>query len=143
MPRGVGRTTADLTCQIRAAADDPIRMWIFTTAGFLSIVRDTGRPGHVLVRARVREDLDAFCAATSAPAPTETPERDYRFRTSAPVAVLRDYLADQAEAIDYPNFKSAVARRQGSERAHVYGDVWAVMASFQARVRSAARRATR
>ena len=107
------------------------------------IVRDTARPWHVLVRARVREDLDAFCAATGAPAPTETPERDYRFRTSTPVAVLRDYLAGQAEAVNYPNFKSAVAGRQGAERAHVYRDVWAVMASFQARVRSAARRTTR
>jgi hypothetical protein len=118
-------------------------MWIFTTAGFLSIVRDTEQPGHALVRARIREDLDAFCSATGAPAPIETPERDYRFRTCVPTGVLRDYLAGQAEAIDYPNFKSAVARRQGSERAHVYGEVWAVMASFQTRVRSAARRATR
>ena len=118
-------------------------MWIFTTSGFLSIVRDTDHPGHALVRARIREDIDAFCAATGAPAPRETPDRDYRFRTSVPVDVLRDYLASQADAIDYPNFKAAVASRQGLERAHVYGEVWAVMASFQARVRSAARRATR
>lgn len=48
---------------------------------------------HALVRARVRDDLEAFCARTDAPAPTETPQRDYRFRTSVPFAALAAELA--------------------------------------------------
>ncbi len=73
---------------------------------------------HALVRARVRDDLEAFGARTDAPAPTETPQRDYRFRTSVPFATLAAELAAQAAAIDYPNFKSEVAARQGHDRAH-------------------------
>ena len=110
--------------------DSPV-MWLFTRSGFLSIVADQQRPGHALVRARVREDLEAFCARTNAPAPTETPQRDYRFRTSVPFATLAAELAAQAAAIDYPNFKSEVAARQGHDRAHRYGRIWSVMHELQ------------
>lgn len=82
-----------------------------------SAPRAEDAPGYALVRARVREDLEAFCARTGAPPPRETPERDYRFRTSVPFPVLAAELARQAAAIDYPNFKDAVAARQGYERA--------------------------
>ncbi|MEY2534485.1 MAG: hypothetical protein QOF29_2395 [bacterium] len=106
-------------------------MWLFTPSGFLSIVADRQRSGHALVRARVCGDLDAFCERTGAPAPRETPDRDYRFRTSVPFAVLAADLAAQAEAIDYPNFKAAVADRQGHDRAQRYGEIWAVMHDLQ------------
>jgi hypothetical protein len=84
-------------------------MWLSTPTGFLSIVADHHRPGHALVRARVREDLKSFRARTGGP-PRETPACDYRFRTSVPVAVPAADLAAQAAAI-YPNFKAAVAAR--------------------------------
>ncbi|WP_354699030.1 hypothetical protein DSM112329_04734 [Paraconexibacter sp. AEG42_29] len=106
-------------------------MWIFTTSGFLSVVTPADRPGDLLVRARVRADLEAFCDATGAPAPIETPARDYRWRTFVPAATFATYLAGQAEAIDYGNFKSAVAARQGHDRAHRYHDVWSVMHDLQ------------
>jgi hypothetical protein len=123
-------------------------MWLFTPSGFLSTVADRERPGHALVRARVRADLEAFCARTGTPEPLETPARDYRFRTSVPFAVLARDLAAQAEAIDYPNFKAAVAERQGEDRAHRYTRIWAVMHDLQQDeasppVRTHPRRATR
>ncbi len=96
-------------CQTPPDAADPSAMWLFTPTGFLSIVADYDAPGHALVRARVLADLEAFCARTGAPAPTETPHRDYRFRTSVPLATLAAELAAQAAAIDYPSFKSEVA----------------------------------
>lgn len=106
-------------------------MWLFTPTGFLSIVADQQRPGHALVRARVLEDLEAFCERTAAPAPLEMPERDYRFRTSVPFAVLAADLAQQAARIDYPNFKDEVAGRQGYDRARRYGHFWSVMHELQ------------
>lgn len=106
-------------------------MWIFTISGFYSIVADRQRPGHALVRARVREDIDAFCARTDAPPAIETPDRDYRFRTSVPYATLAADLAAQAEAIDYPNFKSEVAAKQGHDRARRYGRIWSVLHELQ------------
>lgn len=106
-------------------------MWLFTPTGFLSIVADKNHPRHALVRARVLEDLEAFCERTGAPAPLETPERDYRFRTSVPFAVLAADLAHQAAGIDYPNFKDEVAARQGNDRARRYGRIWSVMNDLQ------------
>lgn len=106
-------------------------MWLFTPTGFLSVVTDPQRPGHALVRARVREDLEAFCGRTGAPAPVETPDRDYRFRTNVHVATVAIDVAAQVEAIDYPNFKAAVAARQGLYRAHRYGRIWSVMHEVQ------------
>jgi hypothetical protein len=40
-------------------------------------------------------------------------------------------LAAQAQGIDPPNFKSAVAERQGHDRAHRYGRIWSVMYHLQ------------
>ncbi len=115
-------------------------MWLFTPTGFLSIVADYETPGHALVRARILGDLEEFCARTGAPAPTETPHRDYRYRTSIPFATLAADLAAQAQGIDYPNFKSEVAALQGSERAAAYGRVWSVMHELQERTARRRRR---
>jgi len=107
-------------------------MWLFTTSGFLSIVCDRDHPGDLLVRARTREDIEAFCAAApDAPAPTESPDRDYRWRTRVPAAAFATYLAAQGVAIDYPNFKDAVAERQGRDRAHRYAQVGRTMLDLQ------------
>jgi hypothetical protein len=106
-------------------------MWILTTSGFLSVVRHHDRPGDLLVRGRVRADLEAFCADTGADAPLETLGRDYRWRTVVPVAMFAQYLASEAEAIDYCNFKNAVAVRQGHDRALRYHGVWDVTHALQ------------
>lgn len=103
------------------SAARPIRTWLFTPDGFLSIVADLDHPWHLLVRGRVREDVAHFCAASHADDPVETPGRDYRFRVSAPADAVARYVAGQPHAIDYPNFKDEVARRQGHDRAHTYG----------------------
>ena len=107
-------------------------MWLFTPSGFLSIAAA----------------LEAFCARTGAAAPLETPGRDYRFRTSVPFPLLAADLAAEAEAIDYPNFKDAVAARRGRDRAHRYARIWSVMHDLQQDeahppVRDRPRRATR
>ena len=58
---------------------------------------------------------------------------DYRFRVCLPRDTWAAYVAAAAKAIDYPNFKAAIAERQGADRAHVYGAVWAAMFAFQQR----------
>lgn len=106
-------------------------MWLITTRGFYSIVADHYEDGNVLVRARVREDLEALGDLIRGLEVVETPERDYRFRVSVPREVWEGVAAVLAEEIDYPNFKSAVAERQGSARAHVYSDVWVTLLALQ------------
>ena len=116
-------------------------MWLFTPTGFLSVVADREHPGNLLVRARARADIDAFVVATDALAANERPDRDYRWRTSVPAATVATYVAQQAAAIDYGNFKNAVAERQGRDRAHRYAEVWSVMHRLQEDEVAATRRA--
>ncbi|MEX1219252.1 MAG: hypothetical protein WEB05_02570 [Solirubrobacterales bacterium] len=103
-------------------------MWLVTDRGFFSVVDKGDRAGYLCVRARVRGDLENLFELESLAGYSadviETHNSDYRFR----VYVTReDWIAaasDLADRIDYSNFKSAVAERQGHDRAHTYLDVW-------------------
>lgn len=106
-------------------------MWLITTRGFYSVVADHCERGNVLVRARAREDLEALAGLIPGLDIEETLERDYRFRASVPREVWSAAAAALAEEIDYPNFKNAVAERQGPGRAHVYSDVWVTLLGLQ------------
>ena len=57
-------------------------MWLVTTRGFYSAVEDHCKAGNVLVRSRVREDLEALTDLIPGLDVHETPDRDYRFRAS-------------------------------------------------------------
>ena len=106
-------------------------MWLMTTTGFYSIVekpwdRDAGT---LTVRARSRADLEALKAST-VPALGDVKEdasADYRFRDQAPREAVVAAVAAQVQGLDYDNFKSAVATRQGHRRAALYHDVWEVL----------------
>ena len=109
-------------------------MWLSTTIGFFSIVADASHPDTLKIRARAREDLEALKARYLPDIQIlETDHTDYRLRA----LVRRDEWAHAAHAlagdIDYPNFKSAVAQRQGYERAKRYGQVWEIMLGLQRR----------
>ena len=106
-------------------------MWLVTTRGFYSAVEDHGNAGHVLVRARVREDLEALTDLIPGLDVHETPGRDYRFRASVTREAWATAVAGLAREIDYPNFKNAVADRQGSDRAHEYSSVWGTLLALQ------------
>jgi hypothetical protein len=110
-------------------------MWIFTPSGFLSVVQDTRHPGALLVRARCREDIDAFADAVrqqqagTRPAVQKTSTRDYRWRCTVSRAVFNRWLYEQGKAVNYPNFKARVHGEPDRDRA--YGRVWQVMRDFQ------------
>lgn len=106
-------------------------MWLVTTQGFYSVVAHRERPGRLLIRARVREDLEALRAQIPEIAPYEDREADYRWRAEVSVEEWRDALIVLARGIDYDNFKDAVAERQGFEREAVYHRVWSELLRLQ------------
>ena len=106
-------------------------MWLFTPNGFLSIVADRDAAGRLLVRGRVRADVEYFCDVVGDGIPIETPTADYRWRVKAPATLVAEFLHQQALAIEYDNFKNEVSDRQGPERAHTYLGVWSVMRELQ------------
>lgn len=100
-------------------------MWIFTTSGFVSIVADAKRKGHLLVRSRVPGDIEKLFPDATV---TENPDRDYRFRASIPVNVVARTMFDLVSDIEYNNFKNEIPL---GARHDAYLDVWATMARLQ------------
>ncbi len=110
-------------------------MWPITTTGFYSVVQKPWdrEAGTLTVRARAKADLDALREAGLPELGdiTEDLGADYQFRPQAPRAAVSRAVQAQVDGIDYDNFKSAVARRQGSARAHLYHGVWDALYRIQ------------
>lgn len=103
-------------------------MWIYTEAGFYSIVEDRETPGLLLVRARVKGDIERLWPKAKV---EHTPESDYAFRARIPRSTVSKVLAQETKDIDYNNFKDRVYH-QDKERAYWYGRVWSIMTCMQA-----------
>lgn len=119
-------------------------MWLFTRYGFFSAVQHNEDRDIIVVRARVREHLEALFArfyngddAGNIPAIAESLGTDYRFRSFISRRDFAEIAQELALDVDYPNFKNEVqrARRQRSvaARGYLYAlhDVWEVMARLQ------------
>ena len=108
-------------------------MWIFTSGGFVSIVKNYKQPGFLLVRSRKKEHLREFLTAqgqldSDAHEISETPGRDYRWRASVSAEQLEEIALRNVKAITYTNFKNSI--RDGEYR-HFASDVWTAAGSMQ------------
>ena len=122
-------------------------MWLFTKYGFFSAVcaREgdgrSGRPvdtSRIMVRARVRQHLEAlqkrFPELLEGTEIQEFVGTDYAYRIFVPKKVWVQVASLLADDTDYDNFKSEVARHQGSAGAayeHALHSVWSVMNRLQ------------
>jgi len=115
-------------------------MWIVTTKGFLSVVsnRDERTPEDaLLVRSRAREDIEDYAGfvegrTSTRPQIIEIPQADYEHRCTTSRELFAAYLGQHATAIDYPNFKSEVAKTSAF-RARIYQRVWSVLLDLGSR----------
>ena len=103
-------------------------MWLMTTQGFYSVVQDRSDERILIVRARVRADLEQLLGNRFAI--EDTPNADYAFRAPVPRAAFKALMAACVGDISYDNFKNAVADRQGQVRASKYAGVWAHLADL-------------
>jgi hypothetical protein len=103
-------------------------MWVFSKTGFVSAVQHRDKPDTLLVRARIKEDLEPLAEFAGAKI-IETEDADYRFRCEVKKKTFSKWLSDQAESIDYTNFKNAV--HDGTARDAAYMRVWSAMNSLQ------------
>ena len=110
-------------------------MWLVTPIGFFSIVQKPSDHAHdtLTVRARVRSDLVALKQQylPGLGPIQESLDTDYRFRAVAPRAEVSAAMTRLVEELDYVNFKSEVAKRQGYHRAGLYHRVWDVLYTLQ------------
>jgi hypothetical protein len=109
-------------------------MLIFAKHGFLSLVQHENYPYHLLVRGRVRGDIQHYFPDAKV---MRTEKRDYLFRTVLPKEQVAKRIALAVEQIDYCGahgtcFKSIVDKR----RAPFYLDVWSTMAEMQEQLKT-------
>jgi hypothetical protein len=98
-------------------------MWLIAKQGFLSIVAHRDQPDAFLVRARVKEDLEAFGLDAQ-----HTPTADYPYRATISRQRLDEVLQQAAESIDYPNFKATIS---DPVRHEAYMGVWSTLRRIQ------------
>lgn len=111
-------------------------MWLFSKAGFFSVVQSSepqpeiGVGTDVLsVRSRIEGDLERLRKMyVPELGPTVMlPGRDYPYRAYVHRDQLGAGLLRMVLDLDYGNFKSMVGHVFGYARAHLYGEVWSVM----------------
>jgi hypothetical protein len=99
-------------------------MWIFTTGGFVSAVRD--KEGAMMVRARDEGSLLEMAFNFNS-AMIRTPHADYPYRVILDPDQFVEWLLEQGNRIQYDNFKSAVAVTRGQVFANALYSVWRAM----------------
>lgn len=110
-------------------------MWLLTKHGMYSVVSPDPDSTDVVVRARVRKDLERLLRAFP-----ETPRgkfrilktenRDYGYRVIMPKADFTYFAFALASEIDYTNFKAEVARTD-PRRAALYEQIWGILLRLQ------------
>ncbi len=110
-------------------------MWTVTVDGFYSVTAFDERRGGsrpdvdelVVVRARVRDDLERLSQSVPHAEILATPRSAYPFRIVCRRDEWARYLAASVDEIDYLNFKDRVAQRLGKRRHDVLLSVWATL----------------
>lgn len=107
-------------------------MWVFLSDAMLSIVAHRERKDALLVRARVRGDIEAAFPKAEV---WEDNQADYRWRAVVTREEVSRVLFEQAFRIDYTNFKGSIPASE-RERHDWYMRVWSEGNRMQARERS-------
>jgi hypothetical protein len=100
-------------------------MWIYSKNAFVSVVQDRNDPEVLIVRSRVKGDLEELWPDAAV---EETPYADYGFRTRLGRKEVALAVAKQVMEIDYTNFKDNITDKR---RKPFYLVVWHAMWEMQ------------
>ena len=102
-------------------------MWIVMNDSYISAVQDRNNKTGLVVRARVREDLENAFPGLKQDI-IESTDSDYRFRLFMSKQFLCGVMNTKIMNIDYDNFKNSVKQ---SWRHDAYLAIWSVMYRVQ------------
>lgn len=106
-------------------------MWVFTTEGFVSAVKDWNEPNKLVIRARSAHALsglrDMFDVEIK-----HTPSRDYPYRVMVAKAQFEQWLSGEVQAMEYTNFKDAAHSLGDSRYDRALIKVWTAMYESEA-----------
>jgi hypothetical protein len=100
-------------------------MWIFTTSGFVSAVRNPN-DRTIIVRSRDHASLVPISKLCEVKI-SKTPLADYPYRLEILHEQFVSWISQAAEEIDYFNFKKEFAITRGERFASVLSKVWSMM----------------
>ena len=100
-------------------------MWIQFNNAFLSIVENREKTIELLVRARVKGDIEKVFPEADV---FEDNNADYKYRAFISKAMVAEKIMLKVTEINYDNFKNSVKE---IERKKVYGNIWAELRNFQ------------
>ncbi len=100
-------------------------MWIQFNNAFLSIVENRENTTELLVRARVKGDIEKVFPEADV---FEDNNADYKYRAFISKAIVAEKIMLKVTEINYDNFKNSVKE---IERKKVYGNIWAELRNFQ------------
>lgn len=111
-------------------------MWIMLNDAFFSIVSKDCKPDEVLVRARIKGDIEKvfnaedFLAATGLKSVevTRYTKSDYLYRAVVPRAHIKAVMSAEVDRVVYSNFKAST---RDSKLHSAYNAVWSIMAKLQ------------
>ena len=106
-------------------------MWVFMNDAFLSVVKNRNDDSGVVVRARVKGDLENVFGQEHEV--IESDNSDYRFRMFLDQKYVSDVIAKRVDEIEYNNFKNSISKND-YERKSYYTRVWSVMFDWQERL---------
>ena len=100
-------------------------MWIQFNNAFLSIVINRDNKSELLVRARVKGDIEAIFPDADV---FEDNNADYKYRAFIAKAKVAAKMMFKMTEINYDNFKNSVKE---IERKTAYGNVWVELRKLQ------------
>ena len=103
-------------------------MWVFLNDSFFSIVQHREKNNVVVVRARIKGDLENVFGHEHGV--FDTKESDYKFRMFLNKEYVSKVLQEKVMAIDYGNFKDSI-KKNDTDRKSAYMYVWSVMNGWQ------------
>ena len=102
-------------------------MWIMLNNSFLSIVENRNNKNELLVRARIKGDIEKVFSDVKT---FEDKTADYKYRAFIPRNLVEKVVASKIASINYFNFKGSVSSHD-KERHDVYLRIWSEMHKVQ------------
>tara|TARA_B100000242_G_C42744976_1_gene347468 strand:+ start:100 stop:411 length:312 start_codon:yes stop_codon:yes gene_type:complete len=102
-------------------------MWIVLNKSFLSIVKNRNNENELLVRARVKGDIEKVFENADV---FEDENADYKYRAYIDRKNVADKISDELLKINYDNFKNSVSKDEYN-RKNAYMNVWSALNKLQ------------
>ena len=102
-------------------------MWVLLNNAFFSIVKNRNKKNELLVRARIKGDIEKVFPKANT---FEDKDADYRHRAFIETNIVADKISNEVFKINYDNFKNSISKNDFN-RTIAYSNVWKELYKLQ------------